>query len=286
MRYAPPVRDLFLEVRGLRHHVVEHPGDGPTILLLHGYLDHARLFDKLATELAGFRLLAPDFRGHGASAHVGAGGYYHFPDYVADAHAIAIALATPPIAIVGHSMGGGVATYLTGAFPELVSHLALLESLGPPSNRFDDAPLRMRGFIEDLDRVGKRAPRRFATLEEAASRVRKNNPLIAEADALHYARFATRPDGDGFTWAFDPLHQTRSPTLFLEEVFVPFLRRIACPLLVVEGERGYLIGGEERARRLAMVPNAEVVRVANASHHVHLDAPAEVAAAIRTLLAR
>jgi pimeloyl-ACP methyl ester carboxylesterase len=282
------VREHFLEVRGLEHHVVEHPGGagGRTIFLLHGYLDHARLFDKLAAELPEHRLLAPDFRGHGATGHVGAGGYYHFPDYVADVHALIGRLAETPVAVVGHSMGGGVATYLTGAFPELVSHLALIESLGPPTMRFTDGPDRMRGFVEDLERTPRRAPRRFASLAEAAARVRERNPSIAEADALHYARFATRADGEGLVWRFDPLHQTRAPTLFLEEIFEPFLRRIACPVLVVEGERGFLLDEATRARRLGMLARAEAVRVAGASHHVHLDAPREVADAIRRLLAR
>src|SRR5437762_3668322 len=101
-----------LLVRGMRHHVVEWPGSGPTLMLLHGYLDHARIFDPLAAELAGFRLLAPDLRGHGDTDWVPAGGYYYFPDYAADVHAIAHALATPPLALVGHSMGGGVASAL------------------------------------------------------------------------------------------------------------------------------------------------------------------------------
>ncbi len=271
-------------VRGMRHHVVEWPGAGPTLILLHGYLDHARVFDKLAAALEGFRLLAPDFRGHGDSDRVPPGGYYYFPDYIADLHAIAHALAKPPFALLGHSMGGGVAASLAGAFPELVSQLVLVEGLGPPTMAAEEAPLRLRAFVEDLARAAARPPRVFPSAAAAAARLRERNPRIAEADALAFAEHGTRAVDGGVAWKFDPLHQTRAPYPFLEAALIAALRRITAPVLVIEGADGWRLDDASRARRLAALPNPRTLLVAGAGHHVHLDAPAEVAAAVRAFL--
>lgn len=279
------MREHLLDLGGLRHHVVER-GAGPTVLLLHGYLDHARVFDRLAARLEGFRLLAPDLRGHGDTSAVGAGGHYYFPDYIADVHALITALADPPVAVVGHSMGGGVACYLAGAFPELVSHLVLIEGIGPPGSRFADAPLQLRGFVEDLARAAARPRKRFPSLEAAADRVRQRNPRIGPEDALALVRAGTRPDGDGVVWKFDPLHQTRSAIQFQEEQLLPFLARITAPVLVIEGEHGYLLDDATRARRLAALAHVETVRIPGAGHHVQLDAPDLLADHLRAFLAR
>jgi pimeloyl-ACP methyl ester carboxylesterase len=279
------VRDHSLTLRGLTHHVVEWEGpDFPTVVMLHGYLDHAHIFDRLAAELDGIRLLALDFRGMGDTGWVGAGGYYHFPDYVADTHAVITQLVKGPVVLLGHSMGGSVAIYLAGAFPELISHLCLIEGIGPPSSRLEEGPLRMRGFIEDLARAGQRTTKRFPSVEAAAARVRERNPRITPDDALAFARHGTRADGDGLVWKFDPLHQTRAPMMFTEEAQLPFLQRVTAPTLIVEGSQGFLLEDETRARRLAAFRRSEVLRIPGAGHHVQLDAPAEIAKALRKLI--
>jgi alpha-beta hydrolase superfamily lysophospholipase len=63
------------------------PKDAPTILLLHGFLDHAGSWARVAERLSG-HVVALDLRGHGRSAWVGPGASYHFPEYVADVDAL------------------------------------------------------------------------------------------------------------------------------------------------------------------------------------------------------
>src|SRR5690242_21631642 len=85
---------------------------GLTVLLLHGYMDAGGTWDLVAPALAaaGHDVVAPDLRGFGRSDAVGPGGYYHFPDYVADVEALVRELAPERLAVVGHSMGGTVAS--------------------------------------------------------------------------------------------------------------------------------------------------------------------------------
>ena len=79
-------RERFVTANRLRHHLLEWGESGPVVLLLHGFLEHAHVWYRVAPRLAeeGFHVFALDWRGHGDSDWVGAGGYYHFADYVAD----------------------------------------------------------------------------------------------------------------------------------------------------------------------------------------------------------
>src|SRR5215467_6396773 len=93
-----PARDGAIEVGGLKIHYLEwgDPGGEP-LLLIHGFLDHAHSWAPFVAALThktnvARRIIAPDCRGHGDSGWVGAGGYYHFPDYIRDLEALVEAL--------------------------------------------------------------------------------------------------------------------------------------------------------------------------------------------------
>ena len=97
----------YQHVNGLRLHVHRYrdedaPPSGLTIVLLHGFMDSGATWDMVAPVLAraGHDVVAPDLRGFGLSENIGAGGYYHFPDYVADLAELVDALAPRRLAIV------------------------------------------------------------------------------------------------------------------------------------------------------------------------------------------
>src|SRR3954454_23503202 len=96
----------------MRHHVLEWsaPGSLRTVLCCHGYLDVGASWHFVAQHLvaAGRRVVAFDFRGHGATEWVKPGGYYHFADYVFDLSDLALSVAPDGFDLVGHSMGGTV----------------------------------------------------------------------------------------------------------------------------------------------------------------------------------
>ena len=81
------MREHILHVRGLDICLCEWgPKDGTPILCLHGILDQGLVWEPVAMALAkaGYRVIAPDLRGHGKSAHVGPGGEYHLMDFLGD----------------------------------------------------------------------------------------------------------------------------------------------------------------------------------------------------------
>src|SRR5262245_47174457 len=91
------------------------PPSGLTLLLLHGIFDAGSTWDLAAGPLsrAGHDVIAPDLRGFGKSDWIGPGGYYHFPDYVADIAALVDELNPARLGVVGHSLGGNVALLYT-----------------------------------------------------------------------------------------------------------------------------------------------------------------------------
>jgi pimeloyl-ACP methyl ester carboxylesterase len=278
------------EANGLTQHVLEWssgsaPAEAddarPTALIVHGFQDAAATWDDVAAALAegaGLRVLAPDMRGFGDGPRVPRGAYYYFPDYVADVAAIVrdhvVRVPAAPLFVVGHSMGATIVTYFAGAFPELVTKLALIDGVGPMGEPPDYAPLRMRGWIDGVTRV-QAAPERapFATLDEAAARLARHNPNIDEAVLRRRASQLARADasGVGFHWKHDPLHGTRSPLSFFADTYKAFARQVTGPVLHVSGGvQGHHVPDEEE--RLACFPRMTRATI-EGGHALHWSQP-------------
>jgi pimeloyl-ACP methyl ester carboxylesterase len=275
-RTLEPVNGLHLLVHRFRDPTV--PQTGMTVLLVHGFADAGSTWDMVAEPLAlaGHDVVAPDLRGFGGSDQVGAGGYYHFPDYVADVAFLVDLLAPARLAVVGHSMGGTVSCLYTGAYPDRVERLAILEGVGTIATEPEVALDRMRTWIRDLGKV-ERVSRPLGSFEDAVDRLAANHPRVPRAVLESRTRQLSRMDSDGRArWTYDPLHRTRSPTAFQVETFKAFLRQITCPTLFVSGgPTGW--HPPDEAERVALIPNARTAELPNAGHMMHWTAPAELA---------
>lgn len=256
-----------------------------TLLFIHGFLDAGATVELLAKPLvdAGFEVIAPDLRGFGGSDRVPAGAYYHFADYVADIDDLVDTLVPagggekPWLGVIGHSMGGTVATMWAGTRPERVTKLAILEGLGALQEDPALAVDRMRGWLRDLGRV-RRENRSFESVEEAVTRLQSTHPKIERARlASRAARLVTPSPGGGVRWAHDPLHRTLSPIPFQVRVYESYLRAITCPTLFVDGgPEGWRPPDE--AERLACIANLTKRSLPTAGHMMHWTQPDELAA--------
>ncbi|MBK9258649.1 MAG: alpha/beta hydrolase [Polyangiaceae bacterium] len=260
---------------------------GLTVLLLHGFLDSGATWELVAEPLAraGHEVLAPDLRGFGSSDHVGAGGYYHFADYVGDVAALLDRFERKRIALVGHSMGGTVASLCAGAMPDRIERLALLEGLGTlHSDPATTGVARMRAWLRDMQKI-ERQQRPLASFEEAVERLARMHPSIPHGMIESRARLLTRVDDSGqLRWAYDPLHRTTSPTPFSADAFKGFLRSITVPTLFVSGG----IGGwrvPDESERLACISNVTHVDLPDAGHMMHWKSPDAVAECLLRFLA-
>lgn len=248
------MRSWTLDQRGLPLRVLElsdEGADGLPIVCLHGWLDQAAAWAPVAAGRQG-RWVALDQRGHGGSGHVGAGGYYHFPDYVGDLDALVTALGGR-VRLVGHSMGGTVACMFAGARPDAVERLVVVEGLGALEASDPSYLSRMRQHLQAMR--APPAPLRLESLESAADKLLRRNPGLAPEQAALLAREGTRADANGLRWAFDPLHLTRAPYPFREELFAEFLTAITAPTLLIWAEQSWY-AAELQARRARMIADA------------------------------
>src|SRR3989304_4587842 len=207
-------REQTIDVRGLPIHVIEW---GETrrqpVLLVHGFLDQAYSWRPFVGALQRAAkqplwIIAPDCRGHGDSGWVGAGGYYHFPDYVSDIDCVVQTLGIERFGLIGH-----------------------------PGMTFSDAPARMEKWIADIRERGRHHFREYTSVEAGAAQLQQTNPRLNGGLALDLARTAMKQNQNGkWVWKFDPLHRTAAPQPFYTAQTLEFLRRIECPALIVEGK--------------------------------------------------
>src|SRR5436190_20463092 len=131
---------------------------------------------------------------------------------------------------------------------------------------------------------GRRAPRLHASEEAAvaAFRLLPRETIADPALLAHMARMGlVRVDG-GFRFRFDPAcYADRKPVDCW-----PLLPRITAPTLVVRGEHSPVLPLEMAARMLETIPNAELIEIPGAHHHLTLDAPDAFNAALDTFLRR
>jgi pimeloyl-ACP methyl ester carboxylesterase len=279
----PLVEELEIEANGLRHHALEWPGGGESVLLVHGYMDAAGTWDRVAPSIAatGRRVVALDMRGFGKGPRAPRGSYYHFADYVFDLADVVEQLSpSAPVSLVGHSMGGTITTLFAGTFPERVRRLAVLEGLGPPDMPPDAGAERMRHWIDQVRRVrAKEGEGRTPTFtrEEAARRLAGNHSNVAPEVLEHRLPHLVKDEGDGrVSWRFDPLHKTTSPVPFFADLYRAYARKITCPVLFVSGgPTGFHPPDEEQ--RLASFAKLEHAEIADAGHMMHWTKPEEVA---------
>ena len=300
-------RSQFVGVRGLRYHLLAWGQSSavtatrPPLVMLHGWMDVAASFQFVVDALAeqgdgaaeGERyVVAADWRGFGQSEAPPGTDAYWFPDYLGDLDALLDQLSPDaPVDLLGHSMGGNVVMLYAGVRPERVRRLVNLEGFGQPEASPAQAPRRFAQWLDELKTP--QALRSYASLDEVAARLRKTNPLLPPERAAWLApHWARRREADG-RWEIlgDPAHKRVNPILYRKDEVLECWRRIAAPLLWVEGDRTDLAGwwGERYSKaqfheRLAVVADVEKHVLAPAGHMLHHDQPQALARVLRAFL--
>jgi len=264
--------DRFITRAGLRLHVIDQGGRGPALVLLHGGSAHARWWDFVIPHLGtGIHVLALDLRGHGESDWA-ADGAYRIADYAADlAHVIEeLGLESP--ALAGHSLGSFVALRYAVEHPQSLSALVVVDgraSLGPASTRY----MRLLAML---------SPPSYATLDEAVASFRPL-PLdtIATPGVLaHVARHGVRQQDGRWTTRFDRASLGAHSAFDLRDR----LGDLECPVLFVRGEHSTVISRATLAKLSAACRRGQSIEIPGAFHHLPIDRPDLLGAAIRRFL--
>lgn len=255
------------------------PKNGLPVLALHGWLDNAASFDTLAPLLPELRLVALDLPGHGFSQHRPPGVYYHFVDYIADVVAAADALGWERFALLGHSLGGGISSFVAGVAPERIIRVAMIEGFGPNSMKAEESPKSTLKAMAQMRDFEQRPPPVYADLAEASKLRAANSGFSMEIATLLTAR-NVKPVASGVTWRSDPRLLFKSPLYLTEEQVLAFIAPIQAPALVICGASGYLPRRAHMAERYARVPHLEV-KTLPGGHHLHMENPMAIADVLR-----
>jgi 2-succinyl-6-hydroxy-2,4-cyclohexadiene-1-carboxylate synthase len=252
----------------MRLHVTQE-GSGPRIVLVHGFTQTGRSWDRVAADLArDHEVVRVDAPGHGGSAEVRAD-LWEGADLLAEAGG--------PAVYVGYSMGGRLALHLALHHPQLVSGLVVLgatagldEAAARAARRASDEAL-----AEELERDGVEAfldrwlsqPLFVGVPADAVERAaRSTNTVAGLASSLRLA-------GTG----------TQEPPLWRR---LGELRAHDIPALVLAGERDARFTALARRLADAIGPTATCASIAGAGHAAHLEQPAAFLAALRAWLPR
>ncbi|MBP7650081.1 MAG: alpha/beta hydrolase [Phenylobacterium sp.] len=284
-----PTSHFYFSQRLRLHYVDWGNPDAPPLLLIHGGRDHCRNWDWVARRLADrYHIIAPDLRGHGDSAWAIGGGYDQAA-YLYDIAQLVHQTRIAPVTIIAHSLGAGIALNYCGTFPETVSKVIAIEGLGPSPKVIAEQAARsidqrLRDAVKDRRENSGRAPRRYASLEEATARMAHENPHLSPEQARHLTVYgAHQNEDDTWSWKFD--NHTRWGVGSLSHADQHHLwRQITAPVLLVRGAESWasdpVLDG-----RIANFQNARLVNFEGAGHWVHHDKLEEFMAETEAFLA-
>lgn len=257
---------------------VEVTGDGPPLVLLHGFTGSGATWSGLVEAFAAdYRLVRIDLLGHGRSASPPDLGRYSLEHSVEDLRAILDRLGLERVDLLGYSLGGRVALNFAVTAPERV-HALVLESASPGIPSAEERAARVRGDEQLAELLEREGIARFVDYWE-------NIPLFASQRALppdvrarlRSQRLRGNPLGlanslrgmgaGAMTPLFDRLGDLNRPTL----------------LVVGELDAKYRELGETMR---AALPDATLQVIANAGHAAHVEQPEAFARVVREFLDR
>ncbi len=249
-----------------------HLGDErhPKMVLLHGGGANAHWWDHITPFFADrFHTVALDFRGHGDS---------DYPERVepgrfqCDLSALLDHLDAPDAILVGHSMGGHIALRHAASSGAAIGPRAMVlieVSRGASSRARRGARLALavrRTYPNEGDAIARyRFVPRAPGADESLRRSIATQSVRREDDG----RFGFKFDGRWFGLPPDPS---------------PDLKNAVCPTLLVRGADSSLLSSEGAAALISELPRARFVEISAAGHHVQIERPAEVVAAMEAFL--
>jgi pimeloyl-ACP methyl ester carboxylesterase len=241
-------------------------GDGPPVVLLHGLTCNAAYWLRVVPLLAGRRVVALDFGGHGLSAHRDA---YRYADYESDLLALLDELALDRVTVAGHSLGGYVAL-LAATRSDRIGAVVAIDVKSDWTDADADLAERSRGSSQRVE------PDRRALVDRLARSLQQVD--LDERELEHVAERSIEPTEDGWGFRWDRRALATEPV----DPFA-FLADVRCPARVMAGRDSVVMSPAAAERFAAAIPAVQLELVDGVGHHVELEAPDRVAAGIRAL---
>lgn len=275
--------------------------DKPALVVVHGMRDHAlSMMSIVEAFVDDYHIVVPDLRGHGDSDNPGS---YTLVQFVADLLALHRHYGLARSTLVGHSLGGHIASMFAVLYPEQVEALVLIDGMGPPRPPQESTPALLaemwRGNVETALTLSS-ARRQMVDEAQAFDRLSRNNPRLDPDTARLIAIHGVEPHPDGgVQWKWDPSVQMVWSTTDHGQTEQQF-SLIECPVLIVTGEHSMAywlsrslgpsdddaeaLHQRENERRVSLFRDARHVTISGAGHMIHYDQPHALNQVLRQFL--
>ncbi|XP_022142082.1 bifunctional epoxide hydrolase 2-like [Momordica charantia] len=306
------IQHHFMEVRGLKHHVAEI-GTGPNVVVfLHGFPEiwYSWRHQMIGLANAGFRTIAPDYRGYGLSDSPPEPSKATYGDIISDLLGILDALHIPKVFLVGKDLGTWPAYYFALKHPERALGVVTLGvPFLPPelTIKFQDLPegiyvsrwLKPGRAEADFGRLDAKTVFRNVYVLFSRSEIptaKENQEIMDLVDAStplppwfteeDLAVYGTLYEKSGFETAL------KVPYRSFDEDFGIKDPKVEVPALLIMGEKDYVLKfpGMDEYIQSGMVkdyvPKLEIIYVPEGSHFVQEQFPEEVNSLLLNFLAK
>ena len=256
----------YQTINHLQYHY-EQIGSGAPVVLLHGFTGRGRNWEAVSSfkfRVSSFEFMAVDLLGHGLTDSPVEATRYKMEYAAADLATLILDLTTPPVHLVGYSMGGRLALYLALHYPHLFRSLVLESSSPGLASETERQTRRARDeqLAQQLEQEGLET---FVDYWETIPLFASQNRLPAEVrQRLRQQRLQNNPVGlanslCGMGTGIQPSLWEQLPQLHL-------------PVLLLAGELDSKFVTIAR-QMAAQLPQAQLRLIPNAGHTIHLEQP-------------
>ena len=262
----PLLNRSIAKVNGIRMFYRDTKVGDQSILCLHGRWGRGETWSDFINRFhRRYRIIAPDQRGHGLSTK--ARGPFNSETMAADSAGLIQYLGCQPVIVVGHSMGGRIAAYLTSIYPELIKRLVILDEnadgaeaqINPdPSSRFDP-------FDDGLTRSW---PTPYPSYQAAREDLEQRFKL---ATNVNYFLQSLTETVKGYDFMFSRRVMAAIGRSY--KSWYHLLSGISCPVLLVRAAESWCLSKEVAAKMQALIKNVTYFEVPDSDHMVYADNP-------------
>lgn len=252
-------KDKYLKVDGLRLHYLDWGNFGhQPILLLHGFMAHAHVWDEFALSFRNqYHIIALDQRGHGESQWA-KDGFYSIDAHFSDIANIVKILNLKDLILIGHSMGGRNALFYTACHPENVERLVLIDAR--PSSNIETSKTLKHHLVH--------LPLQADSLSDVVRAIQRFYPYLSTKTCQHLAHYGYKQIPNGkFVPKFDVRMSLQSDRLgCVTEDLRPFLKNIVCPTLIIRGKDSLFLLRADVRKMCKIIPRVKAKEIPMATH--------------------
>ena len=254
-------------------------GNGPTVVMLHGFADTGDMWAPLAKALyKNHTVIVPDLRGMGLSSQ--AKGGYDKKTQAADIAMVMDKLNVHKADLVTHDIGNMVGYALAAQYPDRITRWVIIDAPLPGIGPWDEilkSPLlwhfNFRG--PDVDRLVKGRERIY--LDRFYNELSANPKSIDEETRQHYARLYARPGNMHYAFEqFAAFNQDAKDNKIFAE------KKLAMPILALGAEKSF--GDQQAAIMREVGANVEGGIITGSGHWIMEEQPAQTVSKVRAFL--